>query len=358
MLPRARFGRELQGGDTPQLDMLWTPGPHAAVRRRSWTLVAAALAAAAPLALGPAWSALGPGPGRPAPTPAANEPAGPLAVATPISVALDGRPIPAHGLVVSGEAFAPAAALAQALGGFVVQSPTAGTELFVAGHVLTAMRRPPGLEVDGAPRTEAVPPFAAGGQVYMPVRALAAALGEEVSWNQGTQTASVNAPPPAPVPAVPTPAPAAGSPAPSSAAREPVAQPQPAGDVAARPAAVPYAPSDLELIGRVIHGEADGQPYLARVGVAAVIVNRVRSHLFPATITGVVYAPGQFQAVGAPLFEEGPDAEDLTAALAALHGQDPTGGALYFYNPATTWAGSWIFTRPTLATYGAIRFAA
>jgi spore germination cell wall hydrolase CwlJ-like protein len=146
----------------------------------------------------------------------------------------------------------------------------------------------------------------------------------------------------------------------------PVARPRPARAAtraASRSAAppiravVPYSPGDVLLIARVVHAEADGQPFAAKLGVAAVVVNRVRAPGYPKTIPGVVYAPGQFQGVDSPLFADPPSPEDVQAALDALAGEDPTDGALHFYNPAEVWPGSPMFDLPVTATYGALRFA-
>ena len=123
------------------------------------------------------------------------------------------------------------------------------------------------------------------------------------------------------------------------------------------PAVVAYTSADLDLIAQVIRGEANGQPVNARLGVAAVIVNRVRSGEFGASIEDVVDAPGQFQSVGSPLFELPPLASNEQLALEAVHGSDPTGGALYFYNPAMTPPSDWIGSLDVLITIGQLTFA-
>ncbi len=120
---------------------------------------------------------------------------------------------------------------------------------------------------------------------------------------------------------------------------------------------IAYTPSDLALMAQVIHGEAGGQPVSAKLGVAAVIVNRVRYPAFPATIRAVIEAPGQFQSFGTALFRRSPRPENERLALEAIEGIDPTGGALYFYNPARTALTSWIRRLPVLARFGAITFA-
>ncbi len=123
------------------------------------------------------------------------------------------------------------------------------------------------------------------------------------------------------------------------------------------PAVVPYTSADLDLIAQVIRGEANNQPVDARLGVAAVIVNRVRSGEFGASIENVVNAPGQFQSVGSPLFALHPLAGNEQLALEAVHGSDPTGGALYFYNPAMTPPSAWIHSLDVLITIGQLTFA-
>lgn len=340
---------QVQGGDFPLATSILRGAPSAP--RWSWQLTLAILVAAAPvLAMAPATARLIPTGRQQAPAVPPQPPPG-----AAVGIAVDGRPLPVAGTVLRGAALAPAGLLAEALGGFVEQGPSGGSTIFLGGHIFTVLLHPSELEVDGATDPVAVEPEVWNAQVYVPVRPIAAALGVSVQWVP--QMASVEIETGLPVPAA---APLAAAP------QRAVLQPPPAAadELAAQPTAVaqpmpviPYSVADLTLIGRVIHGEADGEPYLARVGVAAVIVNRVRAPGFPKGIPAVIYAPNQFQAVGAPLFELGPDAEDTAAAVAALHGDDPTGGALYFYNPDMTWSGSWIFTRRTLVTYGEIRFA-
>lgn len=120
---------------------------------------------------------------------------------------------------------------------------------------------------------------------------------------------------------------------------------------------VPFTRTDVLMIAQVIHGEAAGQPVDARLGVGAVIVNRVRLRRFGATIRSVIEAPGQFQTVGSALFASQPPHSDVRLAQEAIDGIDPTGGALYFYNPARTAVSAWIRRLPILVRFGAISFA-
>ena len=111
--------------------------------------------------------------------------------------------------------------------------------------------------------------------------------------------------------------------------------------------------SDLQLMARAINGEARGEPYEGQVAVGAVILNRVRSSSFPNTIAGVIYEPGAFTAVADGQINV-PIAEDSTvykAAQDALNGWDPTGGAIYYFNPDTA-TNRWIWSRPLIKQIG------
>ena len=55
--------------------------------------------------------------------------------------------------------------------------------------------------------------------------------------------------------------------------------------------------SNLNLLSRLIFGEARGEPYVGQVAVGAVVLNRVKSSSFPNTIAGVIYQNGAFDVV-------------------------------------------------------------
>ena len=114
--------------------------------------------------------------------------------------------------------------------------------------------------------------------------------------------------------------------------------------------------ADLKLLARVVHGEARGEPYTGKVAVAAVVLNRVDSPSFPNTIAGVIYQNNAFTAVLDGQINLTPDDEAYRAARDALNGWDPTGGALYYYNPSIA-TSSWIYSRKVVTTIGKHRFA-
>lgn len=113
--------------------------------------------------------------------------------------------------------------------------------------------------------------------------------------------------------------------------------------------------SNLNLLARVVYGEARGEPYSGQVAVAAVVLNRVKSSSFPNTISGVVYQSGAFDAVRDGQINLSPNSTAIKAAQDALNGWDPSYGAIYYFNPATA-TNKWIWSRPMTVTIGRHRF--
>lgn len=112
-----------------------------------------------------------------------------------------------------------------------------------------------------------------------------------------------------------------------------------------------YSSSDVYLLARIIGAEARGESYVGQVAVGAVVLNRVRHSSFPDSIAGVVYQSGAFSAVRDSNWNVPPNDTAKKAARDAINGWDPTGGAIYYYNPAKT-NNQWIRTRPVVTTIG------
>lgn len=114
----------------------------------------------------------------------------------------------------------------------------------------------------------------------------------------------------------------------------------------------------VDLLARLINGEARGEPYKGQVAVGAIVMNRVKSSEFPDTIAGVIYQKGQFSCVTDGQFNKPIDENSTVykAAREAINGADPTNGCLFFYNPKTS-KSKWIFSRQTVITIGKHRFA-
>lgn len=108
---------------------------------------------------------------------------------------------------------------------------------------------------------------------------------------------------------------------------------------------------DLEVLSRAIYAEGRGEPYEGQVAIGAVILNRVESPDFPNTIPGVVYQTGAFDAVRDGQINLTPNETAYSAARDAINGWDPTGGALYYWNPATA-TSRWIWSVPITYSIG------
>ena len=112
-----------------------------------------------------------------------------------------------------------------------------------------------------------------------------------------------------------------------------------------------YNSADYELLARIISAEARGETYLGQVAVGAVVLNRVEHPSFPDTVSGVVYQNGAFSCLYDGQFYEAVADSAYSAARDALNGLDPSGGAIYYYNPAVA-TNKWIFGRPVITTIG------
>ncbi|WP_315121017.1 spore cortex-lytic enzyme [uncultured Clostridium sp.] len=112
---------------------------------------------------------------------------------------------------------------------------------------------------------------------------------------------------------------------------------------------------DVQLLARLINGEARGEPYEGQVAVGAVVLNRVRDSRFPNTIAGVIYQPLAFTAIADGQINAAMQPDSIRAANDALNGWDPSGGAMYYFNPVTA-TSSWIWSRPLIKVIGKHRF--
>ena len=117
-----------------------------------------------------------------------------------------------------------------------------------------------------------------------------------------------------------------------------------------------YNESEIYTLARLVHAEARGEPYVGKVAVAAVVLNRVKSPSFPNTISGVIYQAGAVYCVADWESNLAPDSDSLRAARDAMNGWDPTGGCIYYYNPATA-TSAWIWSREVRLQIGAHAFA-
>ncbi|MBB6452186.1 N-acetylmuramoyl-L-alanine amidase [Salirhabdus euzebyi] len=112
-----------------------------------------------------------------------------------------------------------------------------------------------------------------------------------------------------------------------------------------------YSQNDIQLMANAVYGEARGEPYVGQVAVAAVILNRVESPTFPNTVSGVIFEPRAFTAVADGQIWLTPNEQAKKAVLDAINGWDPSGNAIYYFNPDTATSG-WIWSRPQIKKIG------
>ena len=112
---------------------------------------------------------------------------------------------------------------------------------------------------------------------------------------------------------------------------------------------------DLDLLARLISAEARGEPYVGQVAVGAVVLNRIEHPSYPNTLSGVIFQPGAFSCVDDGQFDQPVSESAYRAAQDALAGSDPSGGAIYYFNPVTA-TSKWIWSRPLIVVIGNHRF--
>ncbi|AAM24273.1 MAG: LysM-repeat proteins and domain [Caldanaerobacter subterraneus] len=122
---------------------------------------------------------------------------------------------------------------------------------------------------------------------------------------------------------------------------------------------IPYTPEEFDLLARLVTAEADGEPYQAKVAVAAVVINRVKSGIFPNTIKDVIYQVDawgnyQFTPVLNGWINRPASTDAIAAARDALNGIDPTNGALYYFDQSST--NAWLWSLPIAARIGNMVF--
>lgn len=159
------------------------------------------------------------------------------------------------------------------------------------------------------------------GQVLVPVRTIAQAMGGWVDWNSSTGVVEVHS-----------------------------------GGTPLVPGESYYDSDSVYWLSRIINAESGNQSLEGKLAVGTVIMNRVESPRFPNTIYEVIMAPNQFSPARTGAINREPNAESVTAAKLVLEGVRVGGNSLYFVNPTTS-PNSWAQrNRPYVTTIGAHAF--
>ncbi|GLG00548.1 cell wall hydrolase SleB [Alicyclobacillus hesperidum subsp. aegles] len=120
--------------------------------------------------------------------------------------------------------------------------------------------------------------------------------------------------------------------------------------------------SNLYWLEHVINAEAGGESLQAQIAVGDVIMHRIAAGGYGNTVQQVVFQVSnghyQFTSVANGYIYTAPNSSSITAAEDVLQkGQDLVPGALVFYNPAETPAGSWVRQQPVIRQIGNLVFA-
>lgn len=161
-----------------------------------------------------------------------------------------------------------------------------------------------------------------GGKMALPLRVVAQATGAGLNWNAAASTVKLN----------------------TNGAKAPVAS---------------YNEEDLYWLARVISAESGGESLLGQIAVGNVVLNRVKSDIFPNTIKDVVFDTKdgvQFEPTSIGTIYDPPTDASVLAAKMCLEGADVVGGCMYFFAPALS-KGTWIVKNCTYyMTIGCHRF--
>ncbi len=158
------------------------------------------------------------------------------------------------------------------------------------------------------------------GHMYVPIRPLAKAFAEELTWNAKARCVELTT----------------------------------KGSIRAIGAAK-YDEDDLYWLSRIISAEAKGEPFLGQIAVGNVVLNRVRSSSYPNTIYGVIFDRKhgtQFSPVSFGTIYQKPTDSAIAAAKICLEGYSISDTALFFMNPrisTTNWISK---NRPYAFTIG------
>lgn len=117
-----------------------------------------------------------------------------------------------------------------------------------------------------------------------------------------------------------------------------------------------FTVEEIEMMAKLVYGEARGEPLEGQVAVASVVLNRLKSDKFPNTVRGVIFQPQAFTAVSDGQYYLTPNKTAYRAVYLAIQGWDPSGGALYYFNPDTA-TSKWIWSRPQIKKIGKHIFA-
>lgn len=218
-----------------------------------------------------------------------------------VDVYVDGSLVTSDAEIFGGSAYVPLRALSNAL----LNEPDiswTGAEACVQTASLSLSAEPNRCYITANGRLLYVPDGVKliNGSTYVPVRALAKAAGASVNWDKSSGSVRLTR----------------GS-----------------GYIISGEQF--YSAESVYWLSRIISAESRGEPLEGKIGVGAVVLNRVASPLFPNTIYGVIFDDQyavQFEPTANGTIFDTPTEESIIAAKLCLDGASNVGGSLYFLN--------------------------
>ncbi|RDU38353.1 cell wall hydrolase [Neobacillus piezotolerans] len=142
----------------------------------------------------------------------------------------------------------------------------------------------------------------------------------------------------------------------ASAAEKPAVKPQKKEQAQPAKQGPSLSAEEKDLLARLVHAEAKGEPFKGKVAVAEVVLNRVQNAKFPDSVKEVIYQKRQFDPVSNGEINKpaGPDAKK--AVDEAIRTDKKVTNALFFYNPEIA-TDTWIRTRAVSVKIGRHVFA-
>lgn len=253
-----------------------------------------------------------------------------------LTVKVDGRDLTAGSYIENGTTYVPLRALSRSLGEVDVRWD--GSSAWVEGGGFTLSARPGEdwlvvngrqVQAPGGVRLEQ-------GVTLVPVRALAAAMGAQVAWDDGQRTVEVTS----------RQASSGVTPGGTAVPTPSVPVEVESAPVESAPAQPSYSQEDLYWLSRIISAESQDEPWEGKLAVGTVVLNRVASSEFPNTIYDVIFDRNwgvQFTPVANGSIYWDPTPACVEAAKQVLSGARAAGNSLYFQNPDLTsdrWAAN------------------
>ena len=225
------------------------------------------------------------------------------------TVSVRGVTLSVKALKINGTYYIPTRALSNALGATYVYDKSSGTSVMsMKGLVVSFTHGNYAVMANDRPLFAMTPTMImSDGRMYIPVDAIAKAMGLSVSVSGSTLSLFGTLRP-------------------------------------LTPAASYYRDDEVLWLARIIHAESGSEPLLGKIAVGNVVLNRVRSAYYPNTIYGVIFDRKygvQFSPVSNGTIYNTPSYASVLAAKICLEGFDLSEGAFFFLRPELS-TSSWI----------------